>query len=377
MRAQIKLGKIAGIQIGLHYSWLLIAILIALSMAGQFHAVRPPWSNLVVWTAAIVTAVLFFAALLLHELAHALVAKAKGLQVRSIVLFALGGVSQIESDPRDAKSEFWIAVVGPLTSLAIGLALLLLARVTGWRMGAQPHAPITAVLLWLGYINLLLAAFNMIPGYPLDGGRVLRAIFWGATGSASRSTRLAAQVGQAIAMFFILWGLFRFFLGANLGGLWLAFIGWFLLDAARNSYVQVELTEELRGRLVSDMMDRDCPAVEGQVSVDDFVHEFLLRSGQRCFAVLQGGRMAGLITSNEVKHVERERWAQTSVQAAMRPLSMLKTVTPETPAIQALEIMSRQDLNQLPVLRDGNLAGIFTRRNVVSFLQNHAEINRP
>ena len=251
MHAQIKLGRIAGISIGLHYSWFIIAFLIALSLVGHFHAIMPQWSNAVVWMSSIITAVLFFVTLLLHELAHSLLAKSKGLRVRSITLFALGGVSQIDSESPDAKTEFWVAIVGPLSSLAIGLVCLLLARLTGWRAGMEAQSPVAAVLLWLGYINFILAAFNMIPGYPLDGGRVLRAIIWWFNHNIVRATQLAAWAGQTVAFLFILMGLFRFFVGANFGGLWMAFIGWFLLDASRNSYVQVELTEALRDRKVA------------------------------------------------------------------------------------------------------------------------------
>jgi CBS domain-containing protein len=248
--------------------------------------------------------------------------------------------------------------------------------VFGWLSGREPGNPFMAVLLWLGYINIMLAVFNMIPGYPLDGGRVLRAVIWWITHNADRSARLATQVGQAVAFIFIMLGLYRFSVGANFGGLWLAFIGWFLLDASRRSYFQVVLMERLRGRPVADIMDRDCPTVEGHLSLQDFVHEYLSRSGHRCFAVVQNGHLSGLVTPNEVEHVDRERWAQTSVQAMMRPVSQLRTIAPDTPAIQALEIMSREDINQLPVLSDGRLEGLFSRRHILDFLQNHAELNR-
>jgi Zn-dependent protease len=376
MQAQIKLGRVAGISIGLHYSWFIIAVLITLSLAAHFHSVTPQWSDTVVWSAAIITGVLFFAALLAHELAHSLVAKAKGLRVRAITLFALGGISQIESEAKDAKSELWIAIVGPLASSVIGCVFLLIARLSGWPLGTEPSTPVMAVLLWLGYINLMLAAFNMIPGYPLDGGRILRAIIWWTTRDADRSTRWAALTGEAVAFLFIMLGLFRFFVGANFGGLWLAFIGWFLLDASRSSYAQVEIMEGLRGHPVADIMERDCATVEGHLSPEDFVHEYLLKTGRRCFAVVHDGRLLGLITPNEVKNVERGLWAQTSVQGAMRPLAQLRTVAPDTPAIKALEIMSREDINQLPVLSDGRLQGIFSRRHLLGFLQNHAELYR-
>jgi Zn-dependent protease/predicted transcriptional regulator len=375
VQAQVKLGRIAGISVGLHYSWFIIALLITLSLAEHFRTVTPRWSSTVVWSAAIVTGVLFFVALLLHELAHSLLAKARGLRVRAITLFALGGVSQIESEASDAKSEFWIAIVGPLTSLAIGLVCLWIARLTGWLPGTEPSVPAIAVLLWLGYINMMLAAFNMIPGYPLDGGRVLRALIWWITRNADRSTQLASQVGQAVAFIFIFSGLYRFFLGANFGGLWLAFIGWFLLDASRSSYAQVALMTGLRGRLVADIMERDCPTVEGHLTLKDFVDEYLLRTGRRCFIVVQNHNVSGLITPHEIKQVDRERWPLTSVQSVMRHLDQVRSVTPDTSAIQALEIMTREDINQLPVLSNGHLEGIFSRGHVLRFLQTHAEMH--
>ena len=374
MQAQVKLGRIAGLSVGLHYSWFIIALLITLSLAEHFRTVTPRWSSTVVWSAAIVTGVLFFVALLLHELAHSLLAKARGLRVRAITLFALGGVSQIESEASDAKSEFWIAIVGPLTSLAIGLVCLWIARLTGWLPGTEPSVPAIAVLLWLGYINMMLAAFNMIPGYPLDGGRVLRALIWWITRNADRSTQLASQVGQAVAFIFIFLGLYRFFLGANFGGLWLAFIGWFLLDASRSSYAQVAVMTGLRGRPVADIMERDCPTVEGHLTLRDFVDEYLLRTGRRCFIVVQNHNVSGLITPHEIKQADRERWPLTSVQSVMRHLDQVRSVTPDTPAIQALEIMTREDINQLPVLSNGHLEGVFSRGHVLRFLQTHAEM---
>ena len=374
MKSQIKLGSIAGIAIGLHYSWFIIAFLIAFSLTAHFRITMPEQSNAVVWTASIVTAVLFFVTLLLHELAHSLVAKAKGLRVRAITLFALGGVSQIESESPDAKTEFWIAIVGPLSSLLIGVICLLLLRFSGWRWGSEAHTPIAGVLLWLGYINFMLAGFNMVPGYPLDGGRVLRALIWFFNKNRKRATQAAARVGQVVALLFILWGLYRFFVGENFGGLWLAFIGWFLLDASRSSYAQLEIMEGLRDRKVADMMERDCPVVEGYISLQDFVDQYLLRSGRRCYVVVQEQRLIGLITPNEARQIDREQWPQTSVQSAMRPISDLRVVSPDTPAVQALEIMSRDDINQLPVVSNGELKGILSRSSLLAFLRNRAEL---
>ena len=223
---------------------------------------------------AVVTGLRFFAALVGHELSHAVVARARGVPVRSITLFALGGVASTEKEAVDPTTEFVMGLVGPVTSAAIGAACLTLAWALGWTPRESPAFPPVAMLVWLGYINLALALFNMIPGFPLDGGRVLRAIVWGITGNASRATRLAAGVG----------------------GLWLAFIGWFLLEAARASTAQVEVAEGLRGVRVRDVMARDCPAVDGHMTLQNFAEAHLLRTGRRCFVVVDDGTIAGLIT---------------------------------------------------------------------------------
>lgn len=372
MHSQIKLGRIFGIEIGLHYSWFVIAILIAFSLATHFHQIRPDWSQQAVWSAAVITAILFFAALLLHELAHSIVAKSRGLNVHAITLFALGGVSQIESEPSDAKSEFWIAIVGPLTSLIIGAIFIGITRLWSGATAAEAPTVTVAVLRWLGYINIALAAFNMIPGYPLDGGRILRSILWWISGSAQRATRWASQVGQAVGFLFILFGLYRFFVGANFGGLWLAFIGWFLLDAARSSYLQTGVIADLRNRKVQDLMERNCATVPGYLSLRDFVDEYLLHSAGRCFLVTQDGRAMGVITPNETRAVPRDEWPQTSVQSVMRPLNKLLAVPPDMPAVKAVELMSRENVQELPVIADGKLEGIFSRSQLFRFIQMFA-----
>jgi CBS domain-containing protein len=295
--------------------------------------------------------------------------------VRAITLFALGGVAQIEKDAADAKSEFWMGIVGPITSALIGAACLALAWALGWTPATEPGAPPLAVLMWLGYINVALAVFNMIPGFPLDGGRVLRAIVWWATGDANRSTRIAAGVGQFVALGFIMLGIWRFFGGAGVGGLWIAFIGWFLLEAARASGAQVEITERLRGVRVGDVMAREFPTVDSDSNLQTFVDEHLLPTGHRCFVVLEQGRAAGLVTPHEVKAVERARWPYTTVGDVMRPLESLRTVAPERPVVEALEAMGREDVNQMPVVESGTLAGIISRGHILRVLQTRAELD--
>ncbi|HLW77045.1 MAG TPA: site-2 protease family protein [Bryobacteraceae bacterium] len=370
MRSQIKLGSIFGIKIGLHYSWFVIALLIAFSLTAQFHAANKAWSDDLVVTLAILTAVLFFVSLLLHELAHSLVARANGLPVKEITLFALGGVSQIEKDPTSATIEFWMAFVGPLTSAVIGGICVAGAHLIG-----QPRSdPWMAMLLWLGYINLTLAVFNLVPGYPLDGGRVLRAIIWWKTGNPSRSTQIAARTGQAVAFLFIIFGIYEFFAGAGVGGLWLVFIGWFLMQAARGSYMEAGLSQALKDVRVEDVMTHDCPTVDGWLNVQNLVEEKILKTGQRCFVVVEKGEVEGLVTPHEVKHVDRARWPFTTLREIMRPLDDVRSVAPETPLLGAVEVMSRYDLNQLPVISNHHLEGVLSRAQVLNYLKAHAEL---
>jgi Zn-dependent protease/predicted transcriptional regulator len=376
MKSSIPLGRVFGIEVGLHYSWFLIALLITMSLSAQFQESHAEWGPGVIWTTALLTALLFFAALLTHELSHALVAKSRGLTTRAITLFALGGVAQIEKEPEDPKTEFWIGIVGPLTSAILGLISLGLAWVAGWRISTTPETPLLAMLVWLGYINLTLAAFNMIPGYPLDGGRILRAIIWWSNRDGQRATQLAARAGQLVALCFIALGIFRFFAGAGFGGLWIAFIGWFLMQAASSSYSAVTLTATLKNVRVSDVMTHDCVAVDGNLNVQSFVEEHLLRTGRRCFVVEQNGEIIGLVTPHEIKHLERSRWPYMTLYDVMRPLDQVHTVTPSTPVMEALETMGRDDVNQLPVVTGNHLDGIVTRANVLQFLQTRAELSR-
>jgi len=376
MRASIRLGRLFGIEVGLHYSWFLIALMITLSLSAQFQETHKEWGPGVIWFTALLTALLFFATLLAHELSHALVARARGLTTRAITLFALGGMAQIEKEPEDATTEFWVGIVGPFSSAVIGAVLLAIAWIAGWRPGSTPATPPVATLVWLGYINFSLAIFNLIPGFPMDGGRVLRSIIWWSTGNGDRATRLAARTGQVVALLFIAAGIIRYFTGAGFGALWIAFIGWFLLQAAGQTYSTATLTSNLKNLHVSDVMTHECEPIDGNLNVQLFVEEHLLRTAKRCFVIEQGGQVVGLVTPHEIKELERPRWPYTTLYDVMAPIDQLHSVTPATPVMEALETMGRDDVNQLPVLSGGHLAGIVTRANVVQFLQTRAELSR-
>jgi len=375
MKAQIKLGRIFGVEIGLHYSWFIIALLITFSVADQFRLNNPHWSDSLRWGLALVTAVLFFVSIVAHELSHALVAKARGLPVRAITLFALGGVAQIEKEAADAKTEFWMGIVGPITSFVIGLICLGITLALGWTPPNFPQQPLPAILMWLGVINIGLAIFNMIPGFPLDGGRVLRGLLWWITGNARRATTIAARVGQVIAFLMIIYGVMQFFGGAGINGLWLAFIGWFLLSASRESYAQMVITEGLRGLRVGDVMTSEYTAIDAYLNLQAFAEEYLMRSGRRFFVVTINDRPEGIITPHEINEVPRARWPYTTVADVMRPLDRTRTVAPNTPVTEALEVMASQDLNQLPVVSGGALAGLISRSHILQLIQTRSELH--
>jgi Zn-dependent protease/predicted transcriptional regulator len=375
MNPTIRLGRIFGVEIGLHYSWFIIALLILLSLSGHFHLVNPEWSAATIWGLAAITAVFFFASIVAHELSHATVAKARGMPVRSITLFALGGVANVEKESTDAKSEFLVAIVGPIASFLIGVFFLAIARAAGWHPASgTPTVPLWAALTWLGYINILLAVFNMIPGFPLDGGRVLRSIVWAINHNPVRATTIAANVGQFVAVAFIVSGIFRFFFTGAFGGLWLAFIGWFLADAAAASRAGVQVTAALGDVRVGDIAFENCPEVDGNLNLRTFAEDHLLRTGRRCFTAVQNGRRIGLVTISDLKRVERQRWPFTTVAEIARSSEQLHGVTPATSLVDALRLMAQEGVNQVPVVSGGRLVGVVSRDQIAQFMQTRQEL---
>lgn len=369
MRASIRLGRWFGVPVGLHYSWFVIALLIALSLTSQFAAVNRSWSEATIWALALVTAALFFVCIVLHELAHASVARLSGVPVRGITLFALGGMAQIEKEVETPAREFWMAIAGPAASFAIGIVCRALAVVGGFIGPRGSVSGFSAVLGWLAYINIALALFNLVPGFPLDGGRVLRSIVWAVTRNANRATRVAARVGQLIAYLLIAGGLFSFVLRNDFGGLWIAFIGWFLLEGAQAYAFQARLSASLQGIRVADVTARDVATVDADTTLRHFVDDQLLRNAAGCFAVSRDHHVIGLVTPEDVKHVDRGRWDTATVSEAMRPLRQLHPVESSVPASEALEQMGRENVDRLPVVDHGELEGVVTRSRLIQLLK--------
>jgi Zn-dependent protease/CBS domain-containing protein len=370
MESSFKLGRVAGIEVGIHYTWLVAFVLVSWSLAqGFFPGSYPGWSPVTYWLVGVFSALALFASVLIHELSHSFVARARGEEVDSITLFIFGGVSNLRSEPAAPRDEFLVSVVGPLTSfvLAAGFWLLRLAVAPG-------DSPVGAALDYLALINLILGGFNLLPGFPLDGGRILRSIVWAATRSLRRATQIAAGTGQAIAYLMIFWGLLQLLGGNFLGGLWIAFIGWFLNNAAETTRAQQSTTESLSGVTVAELANPQ-PIIAGpDTTVQDFVFEDVVRQGRSAVLVMAGGPLLGIATVTDAKKVPQDRWSATTLAEIMTP-APLQTVTPDTAMTRALELFVSSSVNQLPVVQDERVVGLLSRADVLRYLQLRQELH--
>jgi Zn-dependent protease/CBS domain-containing protein len=384
-----RLGHVRGIEIRIDWSLALIFFLIAFNLgAGLFPMQHPDWSPLLSWTVALIAAVLFFASVLCHELAHALMARRQGVPVGEITLFMFGGLARIGGEPANPRAEFLIAIVGPLTSLAIGIVAITFGLLTAGSQvtsASDPGAfiarlnPVSSLLLWLGPINILLAIFNLIPGFPLDGGRVLRAILWRTTGDLVKATRWASIAGRVVALGLIFVGtmiLFGrevpFFGQGLISGLWLILIGWFLLNAALVSHQHVVVREMLRGVPVARLMREGAVSVGPTVTLDEVANRFLEARDQQCLPVLAGSRLLGLLCTSDLRKVPREEWGRRTVEQVMRPADQILVARPDEELADALTKLTSRDIDQLPVVEEGRLQGFLRRGDVLRWLEFRA-----
>jgi Zn-dependent protease len=370
-RRGISLGRILGIPIQLDYSWFLIFILITWTLAvGYFPAEFKGWPTYEYWTVGLVTSILFFGSVLLHELGHSVIAMRNGIPVSGINLFIFGGVSQIEKEPPSAKIEFVMAIVGPLVSFVLAGIFY------GLQLVFTSYAPFLALARYLAYINGLLGLFNLIPGFPLDGGRVFRSIVWGITGNSRRATNIAGTLGRAIGFLFILFGVYEVLGGNFINGIWIGFIGWFLESAAQSEVQQQQIHELLAGHTVSQAMSYNYTAVPPHMTLEQLVDNHVLGNGQRSFVVEEGDRMDGLLTLHDIKELPRTDWPTTTVSQVMVPLEQLKRTEPSAALWDAIEEMNHDDVNQLPVLKDGQILGLLRREDVLGYLRNLREFSK-
>jgi Zn-dependent protease len=379
----LKIGRVFGIPIYLHTSWFLIFGLITLSLAGEFAYTNPSWTDNQRWGLGLVTSLLFFGSVLFHELSHSVVALRYRLPVNSITLFIFGGVAQISREPDMARQEFLIAAAGPFSSYVLAGTFFLLGHYT------SPMSMPSVLGYWLARINFGLATFNLVPGFPLDGGRLLRSVVWGYNKNYTRATYVAARSGQIIAWAMILRGLSvaiapgtfgSHILGGYLGedpisGLWLAFIGWFLLSTARMSYAQASLRGALDGLNAADIMTSEITTVGRDLSLEEYARQ-VAATGQRLHLVVADGRLAGLVSLDALQRVPREEWAMTSVQAVMLPRESLQLASPDEPATELLDRMRSAAVEQMAVVNGGNVVGVITRDSVQRILQARHDVAR-
>ena len=372
MTRSFRIGRLFGIDIEIDYTWFIVFFLVAALLSTGILANRLPGLSLGArWLVAGITALLFFASVLLHELSHSVVARRSGLGITGITLFLFGGVSKMSDEPESPGVEFRIAIAGPLTSVALAFVFLGIAHLVRPAPGGDV---LNTVFTWLGWINGILAVFNLLPGFPLDGGRVLRAGLWRAMASLAEATRIASTFGHALGLLMIVGGVMLFALGAGFSGLWLAFIGWFLIQAAQSSYQQVVLRQAISGVPVGTVMTGDVNWVPAEIPLDQIVNDYVMRHNHPAFPVFDGDRLIGLLCLGDIRHVPQERWGQVTAREATPPLSQANTISPQADAWEALVRMSAESCGRLLVVEDGMLRGIISRTDINRLMRHRLEL---
>ncbi len=372
MGGAFSLGRIFGIQFRIHYSWFIIFVLITGSLSWQyFPYTYPEWSAPTYWLTGIATSLLFFASVVAHELAHSLVARANDIPVKSITLFLFGGVAHMAREASRHGAELRMALAGPVASLVIGglfFGLHLLLQ--------SVNEPVAALTFWLARINVVLALFNLIPGFPLDGGRVFRSLLWRFSGNYQRATRIAFEVGRGVGYLFVAGGVILMFLSREnwFNGLWLAFIGIFLTYMATASYRQTQWQAALMGVKVADVMTTTCPVISPYVTISRVVQDYIFVGGHQCFMVTDGGELQGILTLRNIKSVDQKTWDTTAVSDVMTPAERLKVVRMDEEVLSVLEQMEEYGISQMPVESEGRVIGLVTRDDVLRLLYTRSKL---
>ncbi len=374
MTAGIRVARFFGFEVRLDYSWFVVFLLVVWTFAEAVFPSRVPGLSTGAYAImALAGALLFFGSVLLHELAHSAVARARGIQVEGITLFIFGGMARIRSEAENPKDEFLITVVGPLSSAAIGLALLAFARAAA---GLGVPAPVVSVAEYLAFLNFVLAVFNLIPGFPLDGGRLLRSLVWQVTKDVRKATRWASYTGRGFGFLLIAMGVLYLFGGALISGMWFIFIGWFLSQAAEASYRQLILRRILEGVRAREAMTHDPETVPEDLTIRDLVDDFFLRRRYNAFPVeANDGRLLGLITLSQVKQVARDRWPMTRVSEVMMRVSEAPTVRPEDTLADVLSKLEGAGVGRALVVENGRLEGVISRADVAQWLDRYQQLH--
>jgi Zn-dependent protease len=361
----IPLFKLAGFQVGIDLSWLILAVLITWTLSvGVFPYYYPDLTPAIYWSMGVIAALGLFASIILHELGHALVARRYGLPIRRITLFIFGGVAEMEAEPERPAVEFWVAIAGPIASFLVGFVCWLLLQAAAVGAGV----PVVGVLAYLASINIILAVFNLVPAFPLDGGRILRSALWAWKGSLRWATRISSAIGGGFGIALILLGVYRVVIGDFIGGMWWFLIGLFVRFAAQASYQQVLVRESLRGVPVRRLMSADPIAVPPTISIAQMIDDYIYRHHHTMFPVVEDGRLLGCVSMHDIKRLPRERWSSTTVSAIMQPCSAATAIDPDMDAMEVLSLMSRTKNTRLLVTEGERLVGVVTLRDLLGFL---------
>lgn len=372
MTRSFRIGRLFGIDIELDYTWFIVLFVIAGLLATDFFGrTLPNLSFAARSVAGLATAILFFGSVLLHEISHSLVAIRSGLRISGITLFLFGGVSKMSEEPKSPGVEFRMAIAGPAMSVLLALVFLALAGLA--RLTPSGYV-LTVVFSWLAWMNGMLAVFNLLPGFPLDGGRVLRAGIWGATHDLTGATRVASVFGQGLGFLLMVGGILLFIVRHDLSGLWPALIGWFLVQAAQSSYRQLVLRQSLLGLPVSAIMTQQVEWVPADATLDQVVHEYVMRHNHPAFPVLDGPRLVGLLSLSQIRDVPRERWPWVTAREVIPPLAEAQTISPQADAWDALMRMTSSNSGRLLVTEEGALRGIISRTDIMHLIRRRMEL---
>lgn len=364
----IRIGRVAGIDIQVHWSWFFVLVLLTWSLSeGLFREEHPDWRRVSAWLAGTATSLLLFGSILLHELSHSIVARRLGLGVRSITLFIFGGVSSLAEEPAEPADEFWIAIVGPATSFLLA-GLFALAGFALWGTGADTAA------FYLAAINLTLGVFNLLPGFPLDGGRILRAGVWNRSGSLLEATRVASWSGSALGFVLMAAGVVLALAGGLLSGIWFVVIGWFLRSQADASYAHALTRNVLEATGVGTVLQPDYHPVHPSASLSSLLSAYFLHYYERYYPVTTDGSLLGLVTLTDLRKFPPDQWKSRTVAEAMTPADHLISVEDTDDLGHAAELMAQSNVHQLPVLDDGRLLGFVTRSDVIRVLEIGGEV---
>lgn len=358
----VRLGKVLGFEISIDWSWLLIFFMVVFTLANGYFPMRANFSTATNWLLGVVAALLLFVSVLIHELSHSVMARRYGIDVKGITLFIFGGVSQTAEEPKSASAEFWMAIVGPLTSFALGAFFGILSAsggALGWPLAA------VALVSYLAWINVALGVFNLVPGFPLDGGRVLRSIIWGATGDMTKATKYASYSGQMFGYMLMGFGFLQIMLlGGLIGGLWLVFIGWFLAGAARTSYEQLVMRQALSGITVGRIMTTDVPEIDYNMPVREFVDNQLLRHDYACYPVMRGEEVIGVVGAEEVRTTPSQMWDMTPVGEIVHSVDGAYKIEAGDDVWDAMTKLASDDVCRLLVMEDNHLKGTLGREAI-------------